>query len=260
MKKLYITMFLRSIFLQTVWNYERMQNIGFLYVIKPFIDSISNNKEEKKEIFIRHLGFFNTHPYMANIIIPICVNAEEALHNADNRYIGNMDFYKTAMASSFAALGDSFFWGTFRTFASFISVLLTISIVLAGGQDSVFNYIIPFVFLFVFNSIHIPIRCWFLFVGFSLKEQSANMFAKLQIKKLLSLIKIFGSVLIIASIVLYVFYFKDAADMNLFKEPIFNIAAFVVLFFISILLGRFAPIAKLYAFVIFSVIITMAGF
>ncbi len=68
--------FLRTFFLQALWNFERLQNIGFLYILYPVIKSLYKDKEERKKVLLRHIGFFNTNPYMANIIIAMVINAE----------------------------------------------------------------------------------------------------------------------------------------------------------------------------------------
>ncbi len=32
-----IQVFIRSFFVQALWNYERMQNIGFAFAVEPFL-------------------------------------------------------------------------------------------------------------------------------------------------------------------------------------------------------------------------------
>ena len=68
--------FLRTFFLQALWNFERLQNVGFLYILYPVFKSLYKDKEKRKEALLRHIGFFNTNPYMVNIIIAMVINAE----------------------------------------------------------------------------------------------------------------------------------------------------------------------------------------
>ena len=37
--------FLRTFFLQALWNFERLQNIGFLYILYPVFKSLYKDKE-----------------------------------------------------------------------------------------------------------------------------------------------------------------------------------------------------------------------
>ena len=61
--------FLRTFFLQALWNFERLQNVGFLYILYPVLKKLYPDKEKRKEALLRHIGFFNTNPYMVTIII-----------------------------------------------------------------------------------------------------------------------------------------------------------------------------------------------
>ena len=118
--------FLRTFFLQALWNFERLQNIGFLYILYPVIKSLYKDKEERKKVLLRHIGFFNTNPYMANIIIAMVINAENNIASGQEQNIKKPEMIKSVLAGPVAAIGDSFFWGTWRPFVSFIAILLII--------------------------------------------------------------------------------------------------------------------------------------
>ena len=62
------------------WNFERMQNVGFLYSIKPVLKRLYANKskEEMSTAMKRHMEFFNTNPTMAAPIIGVTSALEEA--------------------------------------------------------------------------------------------------------------------------------------------------------------------------------------
>ncbi|MDR3049636.1 MAG: PTS system mannose/fructose/sorbose family transporter subunit IID [Elusimicrobiota bacterium] len=258
MKKLYIRMFFRTFLLQSLWNYERMQNLGFLFVIKPFIDFLYKSPEDRKAAFLRHCGHFNTHPYMAHIIIPLCANAEKRLQNKDNKAQEDINFYKTAMAGSLAAVGDSFFWGTFRTCAAIISTAFIISAFFIGYSRSSLNLVIPFIFLFVFNAFHLPVRVWFSFAGFSVKGNCMDIISKLHFKLLLRLMKIFAFFSLIILNGLYISYFRS--NISALHSPIFNIIYIAVLFCAAFAISRFSPVVKLYSFAAFGILISFAGF
>lgn len=246
MKTLFAKIFIRSLFLQSVWNFERMQNVGFLFAIKPMLDRIYTDKKERNAAYLRHLDFFNTHPYMANIIIPACANVEES--NSDiQKKIKDLKFLKIAAASSFAAIGDSFFWGTLRTCAAFISIAVIIFTSFMGEQNHPLNFIIPIVFLFVYNSFHLSMRFWFLIAAFSLKDQNIALINKLQLKAILHLVKLFALLFITASAALYIFYFHNLDEASLFGSPFLDTFCLIVLFALSVLLGRFSPAVKVFS-------------
>ena len=113
--------FLRTFFLQALWNFERLQNVGFLYILYPVFKSLYKDKEKRKEALLRHIGFFNTNPYMVNIIIAMVINAENNIALGQEKNIKKPEMIKSVMAGPTAAIGDYFFWGTWRPFVSFIS-------------------------------------------------------------------------------------------------------------------------------------------
>ena len=61
----------RSTFLQGSWNYERMQNGGWVYSMIPAIKKLYTTKEDRSAALKRHLEFFNTHPYLASPVLEI---------------------------------------------------------------------------------------------------------------------------------------------------------------------------------------------
>jgi PTS system mannose-specific IID component len=96
-------MFVKTFFIQTLWNYERLQNVGFLFILKPFLCRIYSDEGEKKEAFLRHVGFFNTHPYMVDLIAAIVVNMEEkASENVHGEKVSDINMIKDIMTAPLA--------------------------------------------------------------------------------------------------------------------------------------------------------------
>lgn len=136
-----IKVFWRSFLIQSVWNFERMQNVGFAFAILPALKE-SHPKGYMEKIG-HHLGFFNTHPYMASHIIGAVINMEE---NDEDK--GEIESFKRGFMGPYAAIGDSFFWGALKPFASTIGLLFAIK-----G-----SFLAPFIFLLIYNIPHIWIR------------------------------------------------------------------------------------------------------
>jgi PTS system mannose-specific IID component len=98
-----------------VWNYERMQGIGFAYALAPVVRSLSKNDEEAAKALVPQTGFFNTHPVMASVAVGVVAdqlerraNGESALDDAGLLRV------KHALGSSLAAMGDPLFWNAVR--------------------------------------------------------------------------------------------------------------------------------------------------
>ena len=82
-------LFIRTFFVQSLWNFERLQNIGFLYVLYPVFKKLYPDKNKRKEVLLRHIGFFNTNPYMANIVFAMIINAESEIASGRSKNTKN---------------------------------------------------------------------------------------------------------------------------------------------------------------------------
>ncbi|MDR1942438.1 MAG: PTS system mannose/fructose/sorbose family transporter subunit IID [Endomicrobium sp.] len=252
-------MFIKAFFLQSLWNFERLQNAGFLFVLKPFFKRIYKDAQERKKAFLRHSGFFNTHPYMANIIIAMVSNVEHK--RAAGQEISDVNALKSSLAGPLAAIGDSFFWGTVRPSVSFVCVFLVILF------DKVLNHnllgysvFIPLFFLFAYNIIHVPLRYWFLFVGFKLDRESLAMISKLEFKFLWEALRYGGLLVIIAALF---FYFKEfgfsPSSSILFGIAVPDAVVFAIVFVLSILLGRLSATLMFYLVILACMITSYLG-
>lgn len=67
----------RNTFAQGSWNYERMQNGGFVYAMIPAIKKLYSDKEDRKLALQRHLEFYNTHPYLTAPVLGVTLAMEE---------------------------------------------------------------------------------------------------------------------------------------------------------------------------------------
>lgn len=149
----------RSIFLQSSWNFERMQGLGYCYSILPCLKKIyRDDPAELNRAVVRNLEFFNTQPYLSTAIMGTTLAMEErraAKKDVDESAISNV---KIALMGPFAGIGDSFFWYTIYPIA--ISVGCTLA---AGG--SILGPIFALVF---FNFFHLVTRFGGIKKGYSL--------------------------------------------------------------------------------------------
>ncbi len=124
--------FLRNLFgLQLGWNYEKMQGLGYCYVIMPVLRKLYPEKEELIKAMQTHLGFFNTTPATSNLIVGANVAIEEEFGQTDPMTVIGL---KTGLMGPFAGIGDSIFIALYRA----IVFSLAAYFALAGNAAGLF--------------------------------------------------------------------------------------------------------------------------
>ena len=142
----------RSLFLQASWNYRGMMSMGFLYSIAPGLDYIYPDGPEREMAYMRHFEYFNTNPYFSSVVMGVTLTLEERLQDGDKSVTPEtIHNAKDALMTSLAAIGDGFFWDSWRPFVA------VLSIVFASGH----YMLTPFIFLLLYNIPHLYLR----FVG-----------------------------------------------------------------------------------------------
>ncbi|MCX7905495.1 MAG: PTS system mannose/fructose/sorbose family transporter subunit IID [Elusimicrobiales bacterium] len=101
--------FLRSLFLQSSFNFERYQNIGFLYAISYFLRKSFKDSYKLKDILKRHSEIFNTQPYLSGFVIGNILRMEIDLRASNDIYT-----VKQSLACTYASIGDRMFWSRIR--------------------------------------------------------------------------------------------------------------------------------------------------
>jgi PTS system mannose-specific IID component len=101
-------------FEQGSWNFERMHNLGFAYIMAPVIKKLYPKKEDQISALKRHLEFFNTHPYVAAPIVGVTMAMEEAKAKGEPVDDAAINGVKVGMMGPLAGVGDPIFWGTIR--------------------------------------------------------------------------------------------------------------------------------------------------
>jgi len=257
-------MFVKTFFIQALWNYERLQNIGFLFILKPFLCRIYLDESKRKEAFLRHMGFFNTHPYMVNLIVAIAANMEEKIAgDGSNEKIPDINIIKSTMEGPLAAIGDSFFWGTLRYFLAFISIFMTVLFVCVfDNWFASYSFLVPLVFIFLYNIVHISVRYWLMFIGFEFDKMKSIVLAlNFKFKFLCKILRYSEVVIVIVALVLYL-RFLGLAPVNsmFFGSGIYNIFAYVALFVLSIFTSwRFGTVFLLYFTILACIVISYLG-
>ena len=109
---------------QSPFNYETMQSGGWVYSIHPAMEKIYDGDADLlAEKYKDHFKFYNTHPWMGNIILGACIAIESTKDPDATKQAVEM---RTALMGPLAGLGDSFFWGTLRLIATGIGTSLAL--------------------------------------------------------------------------------------------------------------------------------------
>ncbi|MCK5533867.1 PTS system mannose/fructose/sorbose family transporter subunit IID [bacterium] len=177
---------LRSFFIEIFWNFERMQNLGCLYVLFPIIKRLYPEENKRKQILRQHLEFFNTHPYMAAPLLGIIISLEEEAAFKKDRCPEFISQIKSCMAGPFAALGDSFFWATWRPF----TVAIGICIFLLNREKTFIYWVAPCLFLFFYNIVHLIVQNVGMWMGYHLKTQLINVVSKTDWLRIIHLVRL----------------------------------------------------------------------
>ncbi|EJO07383.1 PTS system mannose/fructose/sorbose family transporter subunit IID [Oenococcus oeni] len=117
----------RSTFIQGSWNYERMQNGGWVYALIPALNKLYKTKEDRAAAYKRHLVFFNTHPYLASPIIGVTLALEEDRANGVPVDDVAIQGVKVGMMGPLAGVGDPVFWYTVRPLLGALGATLALS-------------------------------------------------------------------------------------------------------------------------------------
>ncbi len=125
-KKDRIAIWWRSTFLQGSWNYERMQNGGWVYAMIPAIKKLYKTEEDRKAALQRHLEFFNTHPYVASPILGVTLALEEERANGAPVDDVAIQGVKVGMMGPLAGIGDPVFWFTLKPILGALAATLAI--------------------------------------------------------------------------------------------------------------------------------------
>ena len=141
----------RGLLLQGAFNYERYQNMGFGWMMRPTLDRLYKDKDERADAYQRHLVYFNTHPWLIGPIAGVTAVMEkqraEGAENIDDETISSV---KVGLMAPLAGIGDSLVFGTLRPILGAVCAAIAVTGNLAGAL----------IFFFALLAIQFAIRFW----------------------------------------------------------------------------------------------------
>ncbi len=118
----------RSLALQASWNTQRMQNLGLLACFVPWLRLRQLAPERQRRFCRRHFGYFNTNPYLANLIIGGLLRLEDDQARGETALPeATIVGYRDTLARACGSLGDQLFWLGLRPMVALLTVLLAVA-------------------------------------------------------------------------------------------------------------------------------------
>lgn len=157
--------YVRNLFgLQWGWNYEKMQGLGYSWVIMPAIKKIyKDDPEGMKRALKMQLGYFNTTPAMSHLIIGADMALEEEFGRKSEETVSGL---KAGLMGPFAGVGDTIFVAIYR------AIVFSIASYIALEGNPV-GLIIPIIACFFVMFI----RYKFTYIGYNQGRKIAAGFA-----------------------------------------------------------------------------------
>lgn len=173
-KKDIFSMFIRSNFLLGSFNFERVQAMGYCFVMIPAIKKLYGPGAERNEALKRHLEWFNTHPWLTAPIFGVTAAMEEQMANNKGINAKAINGMKIGLMGPLAGVGDPIFWGTLRPVLAALGASLALGGNLAG----------PLLFFLLINAIRLSTKYYGLKYGYVkgmefLKDLVGNRILKL---------------------------------------------------------------------------------
>ena len=147
--------------------------MGFLYALKPGLDLIHPEGPGRQAAYLRHMEYFNTNPYFASLVMGVVLSLEERLSRGE---IGEDIIHDTkeGLMTACAAVGDGFFWDSWRPFVASLSLVLA------------FNNLLftPLIFLAIYNIPHLFFRFRGIFWGYRLGTDVIRLLRRFNIQRM----------------------------------------------------------------------------
>lgn len=146
-------MLLRSFAIQGSWNYQTLIGTGFAFMMLPALrHQFGNDATELRAVLARHVGLFNSHPYMATVAVGAVARLE-----ADRTSPELIKRFKDALWGPLGSIGDRLFWLAWRPACA----LGAITLLLLGLPW----WAATATFLVAYNTLHLYVRRWGLAAG-----------------------------------------------------------------------------------------------
>lgn len=234
----------RSFLLQGFWNSGKMQNVGMLFIVYPYLFKLySETPKLLKRAIQRNLETFNTNPVMVSFCLGAVMRQEQVLLTVKNNVSAFYEqekewvIIRSSIASTVASLGDRLFWSTLKP----LSLVLAFTILYLNQvyflNDNIevpnLNLIVIVVLAITFLAYNIPAfitRYKGFTLGYEGNEENFFGLTKINWNKIIIVLKTIGQVLTLFVFVfgLYFYFAGSVIDADVISK-ITLMSAFIIL-------------------------------
>ncbi len=122
-KRDFLKVFLRSFFVQSLWNFRSLISVGFGISLFPILKKLYKTPEEQRAFLLRHFRFFNAHPYLVSYALGVAIRLEEEIAEGHPDVERKLERVKELLISILGSVGDQLFWFTIRPFSLLIGIV-----------------------------------------------------------------------------------------------------------------------------------------
>lgn len=242
-----VKIFFRALFIQSVFNFERMQNIGFAYILFPMIKRLYADPQLQKGVILRHLEFINTHPYFVTSIASLIIAKEEELAKGKEVITPtDISVLKSTITAPLAGLGDSLFWATYRPLISFLGVI----IILLGMLTEKSPFLGIGFFLIIYNIIHLLVRYKGIKKGYLHQERLLEKISQVPFQRIKNRLNIIGMIFLGALSSILCSFNGEVVNLEGARDFLISLASLIIIIGTGIGMKR-----RINIFIIFLIVI-----
>jgi phosphotransferase system HPr (HPr) family protein len=212
-------------FLQMSWNFERLQNIGFLF---SFIHILKRIYKENRQHFLlaikRHINFFNTHIFFSSAVLGVITRLEEEISNDNpDEKEKEIENIKIGIMGPLAAIGDSIFWSGVKPLA----LLIGVGLIWLYNYDLKVFLLATLISILLYNIPRVIVKYYLLFKSYYQYSELFLLIQRIRFQDIIKSIKLFGMGVLGLAMAGYL-NFKDTSFVsNRFLESVILILFFV---------------------------------
>lgn len=209
----FFALFIRSFFIQAVWNFKSLLSIGWTFSLLPTAKMLYKDKKDYQDFLNRHLAFFNAHPYVASYALGAITRLEEETASSDQKDYKQIEKFKNAIIGPLGAIGDQLFWAVIKP-ASIMVGFMGIVVFPKMYQ----KLILLCIFLILYNIPHLFIRYFGIVRGYN---EGLSIYRKLRSESFSNWRKIYSMIGTISFSIVIGYLIHQSIERDLIEIPMF---------------------------------------
>ncbi|ACC97695.1 Phosphotransferase system, mannose/fructose/N-acetylgalactosamine [Elusimicrobium minutum Pei191] len=257
-----LTIFTRSFFLQTGWNYLRFQGLGFAFVMTPWLKKFYKAKALDSAL-LRYMETFNTNPIMASFCYGALARSEGDVALAPMKKT-EWRVIKTFLASSSASIGDRLFWDSWKPLtlaagilAAYLCAMGTIDIFYSCYISNMQAAFLLGFILVVYNSITLYVRWKGIEASYEGDRDHAFGLLIFDWNRAIKVFRFIGLIITLLIISLYIY---DTVKVFFFSAEIFIFTAIILFVVVMSGFAQKYDIPSVYLYILLTLIFSLVAY